>query len=98
VLPISPRARQVEIGVVLERHADQIAHGVLRELRELLAAHLLGTLGWGGRVTAATESPLMTRAARNRDQDDPHVTVTEPSGAIFRCLILPGASTFVLLK
>src|SRR5262245_48225084 len=30
----------VEIGVVLERHADQITDGVLRELRELLGTHL----------------------------------------------------------
>jgi hypothetical protein len=30
---------EVEIGVVLERQADQVADRVLRELRQLLGAH-----------------------------------------------------------
>ena len=30
----------VEVGVVLERHADQVADRVLRELGQLLGAHL----------------------------------------------------------
>ena len=35
-----PFAGQVEVGVVLERHADQVADRVLRELGQFLGAHL----------------------------------------------------------